>query len=156
MSYQNSIKRHLPMIKTSFYFSRISRSSTNNQLRSYSTPLIQKSINLYTQRESVGTKMIRSVLSFCPLTPKFLSKVFKSLFNLRSVAAYKDVIIKHDLTPNQRDTIKALKVKCNNMNSKLVGTDFIWGISHSNSNPKIVKYKKNSLQSSPKPNSPNE
>lgn len=75
-----------------------------------------------------------------------IKTIFKNIHNLKTSCSLKNVIIKHDLTHKQITTIKNMKSKCAEMNSKTSNSDFYWGIAHTNTNPKIVKLSKNKQQ----------
>lgn len=77
-----------------------------------------------------------------------IKSIFKQIPNLKTSNKFNKIIIKHDLTQDQRSTIKNLKSKCNDLNSKRDDPNTFWGISHTNTNPRITKLSKNKSQTS--------
>ena len=81
------------------------------------------------------------LLSF--FDPNSIKLIFKRLDALRKVPEFKNIVIRHDLTFNQRETLNSLRPKCDELNSNNTDSSFHFVISHKNSNPTIIKQSKN-------------
>lgn len=87
------------------------------------------------------------LLSFSDINS--VKTIFLNLQKLKSSPELQTIIIKRDLTANQRETVKLLKKQCDELNTKNNNPNYTWVVSYSNSNPIMTKHQKNRKTLSP-------